>query len=363
MKAIIWIACAALGCANVTSSKEIIFRGASDASAAVAVSEDTLIVADDENNVLRLYSVTEPGLPVSSYDMTAFLDIDPEYPEADIEGATRIGRRIYWITSHGRNKDGKLRPGRYRFFATDVDVEKEQDTIRPAGKPYKTLVHALLKTKVVSDLGLDKATQLDAADLKKKDREKLAPKEEGLNIEGLCASADGKTLYIGLRNPRPKNGLTRRNEAIVIPLSNPDRIVEISETPTFGEPMLWDLGGLGIRSMEYSTFHKAYFIIAGGPDDDDEGGFVLYRWLGKSDENPARVRKLDTGQSQFNPEAMVPFAGSSRLLLLSDDGSLLIKVAGPHECMKDEYRNDGTCPNKFLLDPNKKTFRALWLVP
>ncbi|OHB74983.1 MAG: hypothetical protein A2Z25_12435 [Planctomycetes bacterium RBG_16_55_9] len=363
MKAIIWIACAALGCANVTSSKELIFRGASDASAAAAVSEDTFIVADDENNVLRLYSVTEPGLPICSYDVTAFLENDPEHSEADIEGATRIGRRIYWITSHGRNKDGKLRPGRYRFFATDIDVDNKPVTFRPAGKPYKTLVPDLLRTITARGLKLYEATRLDAADLKKKDREKLAPKEEGLNIEGLCASADGKTLYIGLRNPRSKNGLTRRSEAIVVPLSNSDRIVEISETPTFGEPMLWNLGGLGIRSMEYSSFHKAYYIIAGGPDDDDEGGFVLYRWLGKPDENPVPVRKLDTGQRKFNPEAMVPFAGSGRLLLLSDDGSLLIKVAGPHECMEGEYRNDGTCPNKFLLDPNKKTFRALWLVP
>ena len=51
------------------------------------------------------------------------------------------------------------------------------------------------------------------------------------------------------------------------------------------------------------------------------------------------------------------------MLLLSDDGSLLIKVAGPHECVEGEYRKDGTCENKFLLDPNKKTFRALWLDP
>ncbi|MFC1633848.1 DUF3616 domain-containing protein [Planctomycetota bacterium] len=339
----------------------LIFRGASDASAAVAVNENTFLVADDENNVLRLYSAAEAGLPICSYDMTAFLDIDPEHPETDIEGATKIGRRIYWITSHGRNKNGKLRPNRYRFFATDIDVENTNVTIRPVGKPYKSLVHDLLKKKTTRGLGLDKATRLNAANLKKKDREKLAPKREGLNIEGLCASADGKTLYIGFRNPRPMNRLTRRGEALVVPLLNPDRVVEAGEAPVFGEPMLWDLRGLGIRSMEYSSFHKAYFIIAGEADESDE--FALYRWSGDKESKPIRVKKLTVEAHRFGPESLIPFEGSSRLLLLSDDGSLSIKVAGPHKCAKGEYRKDGTCPNKFLLDPNQKTFRALWLDP
>jgi len=335
----------------------LLFRGASDASAAAAVSDDTFIVADDENNVLRLYRTTEAELPVCSYDMTAFLDIDSEHPEADIEGATKIGRRIYWITSHGRNKDGKLRPNRYRFFATDINAGNKNVAFHPVGKPYKSLVHDLLKMKKIRGLGLDQATRL-FADLKKKDREKLAPKREGLNIEGLCASADGKMLYIGFRNPRPKNRLTRRNEALVVPLLNPNRIVEASEAPVFGESILWDLRGLGIRSMEYSPFHKAYFIIVGEADESDE--FALYRWSGKRQNKPMLVQKLATGENNFNPEALIPFEGSNRLLLLSDDGSLPINVAGPHECMEGEYRKDGTCENKFLLDPHKKNFRALW---
>src|SRR4030065_2191344 len=96
-----------------------------------------------------------------------------------------------------------MRPKRSRFFATDVFIENRSVKLRPAGKPYKTLVHELLKTQAARRLGLDKATRF-GAELKKKGMEKLAPKDEGLNIEGLCASADGGTLYFGLRNPRPK---------------------------------------------------------------------------------------------------------------------------------------------------------------
>jgi hypothetical protein len=339
----------------------LVFWRAGDASAAAAISEDMFIVADDENNILRIYRTIAAGRPVFSYDLTAFLGTEPEHPEADIEGATMIGRRIYWITSHGRNKDGKMRPNRYRFFATEVRVEGEGVTVRPVGQPYRMLVHELLRTKAARPLGLDKATRFGATGLKKKDREKLAPKEDGLNIEALCASADGGTIYIGFRNPRPADRVNRRLRALVVPLRNPGRVIDSGETPVFGEPILWDLGGLGIRSMEYCRSHKAYFIIAGSFDEDDR--FALYRWSGGSGSTPVLVRELDFAKSEFSPEALVPFEDSGRLLLLSDDGSLRIKVAGPHECMEGEYRKDGTCENKYLLDPDKKTFRGIWLTP
>jgi len=343
---------------DVQADEVLVFRGASDASAAVAISEEMFVVADDENNILRIYETSKAGQPVGSFDMTSFLDIEPDYPESDIEAATMIGRRIYWITSHGRNKDGRLRPNRYRFFATELLNENGSIQLRPAGQPYKTLVHELLKTNAARRLGLDKATRF-GAELKKKDREKLAPKNEGLNIEGLCASAEGGTLYIGLRNPRPKDKQGGRAKAIVMPMCNPDRVIENGEAPVFGEPMLWDLNGLGIRSMEYSRFHKACFIIAGGPDEDM--GFALYRWSGNPKTPPAIVRDLSVGINKFTPEALIPFEKSGRLLMLSDDGSLLVKVAGAWECMEGEYRKDGTCLNKYLANPGRKTFRGIWL--
>ncbi len=333
--------------------EELVFRGASDASAGVAISSDMVVVADDENNVLRVYEVGGGGMPVSSHDLTAFLGIDPEYPEADIEGATMVGDRIYWITSHGRNRDGKMRPNRYRFFATAVHVTYGNVVVRRVGSPSTTLVNELLETPHAGRLGLDRATRF-GEDLKKKEREKLAPKEDGLNIESLCASADGETLYIGFRNPR----INRGSRAIVMPLRNADRIVELGEVSVFGEPLLWDLAGLGMRSMEYSHFHETYFIIAGSYDEDHD--FALYRWSGQRDAPPVLVSELSWDQSKFKPEALVPFA-DGRLLLLSDDGSLRIEVGGPEDCLEDEYRDDGTCPNKFLIDPAKKTFRRAWL--
>jgi hypothetical protein len=142
----------------------------------VAIGKNMLIVADDENNVLRVYKTTKGGLPLFSYDLTEFLDIEPEHQEADIEGSTSIDRRIYWITSHGRNKNGKMRPNRYRFFATTVKIDDGNISINSVGRPCKTLIHSLVKTETMRHLGLDKATRFDKSGLSKKEREKLAPK-------------------------------------------------------------------------------------------------------------------------------------------------------------------------------------------
>lgn len=337
----------------------LVYRRTSDASAAVAVGRDIFIVADDENNTLRVYKTTQGGLPLFSYDMTEFLDIETEHPEVDIEGATIIGRRIYWISSHGRNKDGKTRPNRYRFFATIVKSQNANVIIEPVGKPCKTLIHDLVKSEYMRYLRLDRATRFDAGELPKKERRKLAPKEEGLNIEGLCASADGRTIYIGFRNPRPIDRVSRRANAVIVPLMNPDTVLEKNRSPIFGRPILLDLASLGIRSMEYSHFHRAYFIIAGTFDDSPR--FVLYRWSGKKESQPVLMRWLS--QSDFSPEAMITFKNSEKFFVLSDDGSLLIKVDGAWECMEGEFRKDGTCQNKYLIDPQKKTFRGIWLTP
>ncbi len=338
-----------------SDERMITFYTASDASAAIAISKDFAIIADDENNILRMYNLTG-GQPVYSYDLTKFLQVEQEHPESDIEGAALVNKRIYWITSHGRNTDGKLRPNRYRFFATDFEINDLNVTVKPAGKFYDKLVHAMLTDDNLQGLGLYEAAMIGAK-LTKKDLKKLAPKEDGLNIEALCASADNNTLYIGLRNPRPVDRATGRPRALVIPLKNADDIVDKEALPVFGKPILWDLAGLGIRSMEFSPFHKSYFIIAGS--SKESGPFALYRWSGDINDAPRLVKDLNL--DDFSPESLVPFTDSSKLLLISDDGTLPVTIADPNECYPGELNANGTCPNKFLFDSSKKTFRALWL--
>jgi hypothetical protein len=329
-----------------------VFRGASDASAAVAVHQNQFVVADDENNVLRVYQMFDGDKPAFACDMTAFLETDAEHPEVDIEGAARIGDRIYWISSHGRNKEGKFRSNRYRFFATAIRRYGQQVRLIPEGRACKTLALDLTGAQGLGPLALNRATVRDVP-LSKKQRKKLAPKQEGLNIEGLCASVDGRTVFIGLRNPRPQR------RALVVPLINPAAVIEQGAKPEFSRPLFWDLQNLGIRAMEYSSFHKAYFIIAG--PHSTKGPFVLYRWSGAKADAPQRVKTIKLAATSFTPEALVGFAGQAGLWVLSDDGTLQVNVSGPQDCIPGELLANGTCQNKHLLDPMRKTFRGVWL--
>src|SRR5690606_3083686 len=118
---------------EVASAKmePVIFRGMCDASGAVPLSANRFVIADDEDNVLRVYDVNTGGEPLAVYDISAGLDLHPRPrknpgkppkapPELDIEGATRYQGLAYWITSHGRNSSGKYRAERLNFFATTL---------------------------------------------------------------------------------------------------------------------------------------------------------------------------------------------------------------------------------------------------
>lgn len=184
------------------ASAVMTYRGSCDASAAVALDADHFVVAGDEDNTLRVYSRGRPE-PVGEAPLATFLDSGNK--ESDLEAAAAVGKRIYWIASHGRNSKGKPRPDRQRFFATDIDPGA-QPGVTPAGTPYRGLLEDLAAAPTLAGLRLG-----DAA--------RLAPEAPGgLNIEGLAAMPDG-SLLVGFRSPVP-NG-----RALLVPLLNPSERV------------------------------------------------------------------------------------------------------------------------------------------
>lgn len=92
----------------------VAYRGTCDASAAVRLGSLLFVSASDEDYILRVYKHEAPGKPCGTVDLAPFLKpADPD-KEPDIEGAAVVGDRIYWVTSHGRNKD------REESFPSDV---------------------------------------------------------------------------------------------------------------------------------------------------------------------------------------------------------------------------------------------------
>jgi hypothetical protein len=310
------------GCSSsaLPSGGGLVFKQMCDASGAVPLSSHTFAVADDEDNVIRIYDAQRGGDPLRAIDLSQALKLPvsgkKQRPaELDLEAAARIGTLAFWMTSHGLSSSGKLKPERHRFFATRVSTG--QNPFELVGEAYEELVADLIADARYARFGLAEAS-------------KRAPKSEGgLNIEGMAARAAGG-LYIGFRSPVPDG------KALIATLLNPEEMVMKRERARFGEPILLDLGGLGIRDL--SDFRGRYLVLAGSRGEGTRS--ELHVWDGgRATELVAR------GFGPLNPEVI--FSPSDRLdvLLLSDDGTE--RIDG-EEC-------------KRLRSRAQKRFRGVWL--
>jgi len=274
----------------------LVYSGAMDGSAAVAIDSNFFANASDEDSVILIYHRERGGEPVQSMDLASFLEVDSRSPETDIEAAARIGNRLYWITSHGRNKSGKERESRHRFFTTDIHTNEHGIQLVPVGKLYKDLLDDLSAAQQLKKFGLAVAGARE-------------PKSAGgLAIEGLAAMPDGH-LLIGFRNPVPKG------RALLVPLLNPDEVITGAHAQ-LGAPIQLDLGGLGIRDI---SSWQGEFIIIAGPYNAG-GTSKLFRWPGGV-ATPLPMKQVSL--KGLNPEAIIiyPDKGLRNFQLLSDDSA------------------------------------------
>ena len=91
----------------------------------------TLLVAYDELNALFAFPLSG-GQYTARLDLEELLDL-PSSAEIDIEAATRAGDRIWWLGSHGPDRDARDAPNRRVLFATAVPSPdlQELDIIVP----------------------------------------------------------------------------------------------------------------------------------------------------------------------------------------------------------------------------------------
>lgn len=298
--------------------------GMCDASAAIAIDTTKFIVANDEDNYLRIYKNHESGPPLQEINIEPFLIPDPDNREADIEGAAHIEDVVFWITSHGRNKKGKRIDRRYEIFAAKINRSDSSPTdsiVTGFGQPYTRLQEDMLNEPRLRRYDLEKS-------------EKLPPKEkDGFNIEGLCATPE-RHLLIGFRNPIPDG------QALIVPLINPLEVIQ-GKPAALGDPVELNLDGLGIRSLEYWKERDIYLIVAGAFDSSDT--FKLFRWSGGGSK-PELMSGIDF--SDLRIEGLLTYPGeSSRFHVLSDDGT--------------RFLNGKEC--KELANPSDRRFRSLWV--
>lgn len=293
-----------------------LYDGLCDASAGFAVGPEHFVVVGDERNILTVYKAGQRKL-VREIDLSNFLNTKPE-KESDLEGAAAIDNLVFIISSHGRNSRGEMQERRHQLFA--VEIVPQTMTVRTTGKPYTKLLDDLLAAPGLKSQNLAKAASLRPE----------AP--GGLNIEGLAATEDG-SLLIGFRNPLVEG------KALVVPLLNPREVVD-GKSARIGEPVLLNLHGRGIRSLE--RVGNEYLVVAGPIADG--GTFVLFRWSGREGQPPS-VWNSDP-LNELRPEGLFAIPSTSQVRILSDDGGM--------------PQNGVECKN---LPKSKQSFRSITITP
>ena len=290
------------------------YKNTCDGSGGVYVDGTHFLDFNDETQVIGIYEQGASGAPVQQTDVSAAIGLSTS-DEADLEDAARVGNRVYVMSSHGRNKNGKLETSRYKFFAIDLSGAVPNEGLTVAGA-YDDLLQDLLVSSNWATPNTDVISALSAASqLSSGTVASLAPKVDGTNIEGFAALGHTGTFGIGFRNP-PSGG-----DAIVVTLLNADAVIG-GATAQFGQAILLNLGGYGIRGMAWSEAHQAVFVLS-GPIDDSDSPFALWTWSGDPSSAPAKVQDLDVPVGA-HPEAIVPYPNTKDLQILFDMGSFQI---------------------------------------
>jgi len=142
-----------------------------------------------------------------------------------------------------------------------------------------------------------------------------------LEIEGLAFDPARARLLIGLRGP------VWPGRSLVIALENPDAAFAGARPRLSLLPL--DLGGGGIRALEYVPALHA-FVLTARNEDFAGAPFTFWRWSGEAGSPPGRLHPPRIRGGLRHPEGVAPVTirGQRGLLVVSDDGSTAKGRAG-----------------------------------
>ena len=267
---------------------EIKYKHMCNASGAVQITDEVIIVISDEKDKLYFYNI-DGGKPLDVLNLHKLLKLD-DTDEMDLEAALKTKDKIWWLGSHSRDKKKRRARDRQVLFATNIpnDINDKLEVTFDELNILSILRQSEDVTKTVTQ----------------KKRHK-APKKGGVSIEGLAEHPDGG-LLIAFRSPLTGDK-GKEGNALVVHLTEKVESFEVKQTFEL------DLNDRGIRDIVWDG--SKYLLIAG--DVKTGGEFDLYSW-----EIGQTPKPIDTEDllKDLNPEALVKL--DNKWLILSDDGKV-----------------------------------------
>lgn len=296
--------------------------GSSDASTAIALDADWMIVADDESNVLRVYPRAGGTAVLEwSYKLNG-----PKFAkELDLEAGARVGDTLYFTGSASNKKDGAdAMADRSHLFAVKVSGTGAATQFNYVGQ-FAALESQLIAWDASNGHGLGAdhfgfAVSAGAG---------VVPEQvNGFSIEGMATAPGDGALWLGFR--APQIGTSSRTRALIVPVQNYAALIAGTATQAaFGAPIELDLGGRGIRSIDKGSDGR--YLIVAGPAGASSGlvdrNFALFSWDGTASAAPVELandlealRKASDGSFESIVEVPGPVAAGTQVQLLLDNG-------------------------------------------
>ena len=295
--------------------------GMADASGAIAIDNNYMIVVDDETNFLFVYDRNASGLPVKTYDynqgnVLGLTDGSPgAYKETDLESFVKSianPGRIYCLGSMSNSSSFNDKPNRNRLFAVTANGTGAATSFSDAGH-YSNLRQALITW------GDGYGYNFSASAAAGQDPKTI----DGFNIEGMVFAPDNTTMFIGFRAPLVPTA--NRTKAVIVPIQNFETWFNNGTpagSPVLSSPIELDLGGRGIREIIHLST-GLYIILAGNYSSIPITGMV-YRWTGLATDAPVALPSFNIASLNAEGVMEVVEAGVpslSKLQIITDNGS------------------------------------------
>lgn len=294
------------------------FNDIYEPSAVQQLPDGTILVVEDEaKRAVSLLSIGSDGTLVedSVADLRMMRGLGRRL--SDLEGLTiDDGGAVYAITSHSMTNDNERSPDREHLLRFRVQAGSAGDVQGYTGLRDALAADAELASAIRSVSGRD-------------------AEFDDLNIEGLAWHEKSRRLLLGLRAP------LAGDRSLIIPIENPDDLLNDGAAPRFGPPVLLDLSGGGIRALSYDPVLDAFLIV--NEIEGHEGNRYSQMWMWSGDPvDPAEPIALPDIINLNNVESVdsILIDGQPRLLIMSDEGNP--KKDRPAKYMILDYGQLGT---------------------
>lgn len=270
---------------SMTSFTGVTFEASGVAS--VAGTSGVLIVDNGRHGQVFWMRLDEAGTQAGEVK-TINLGVSIE----DIEGITTDGTYFYVVSSQSRPK-AIANAGLVRF-------------------KFDPNTHSVAAVESIG--GLKKFLVENVAELR--DEGDRKSKQGGINIEGLAWDPQKNRLLVGLRSPLV-NG-----RALLVPLEFQSFSIDNLQVE---KSIALDLGGVGIRGVEYDKQANGFKIISGATEVQAQVDFGLWEWNG--DEIRPALREIHKIDKALKPE------GVSRAKVGSRDQIIIVFDAGGYKIL------------------------------